>query len=257
MNNENYGYGCFSYAYDALNSSFPYEETAVYFDSLIKRFGAPGKLLLDLGCGTGTMTFLMEKMGYDVTGVDVSEDMLSVAMEKKIALGSNALFLCQPMEELDMFGTMDVTLSSLDSLNHLPDFAAWKRVFEKVALFSHPDGLFLFDCNTVYKHEHTLANETFVYDLEDIYCVWQNTLLPDAKVQIDLDLFSLDEDGRYFRESESFCEQAYPISAIKALLKETGFTLLGMFDGYTLAPPRGESERVVVAARRIGERSCG
>lgn len=244
------GYGSFAAVYDELNRDFPYGEVADYYDALIKKYTAPGNILLDLGCGSGRLSFLMEQKGYDVVGIDASEEMLSMALEGKMESGSDALFLCQRMEELDMFGTMDVTVSCLDCINHLENIAAVKQTFEKVHLFGAPDGLFIFDCNTVYKHQKVLAGETFVYDTEDVYCVWQNTLLDGNVVQMDLDMFfALEEEGIYERMCESFCEKAYEKEEIESLLKETGFELLGIFDGFTFDAPKADSQRLVFAAR--------
>ncbi len=250
MNN---GYGEFAYFYDELNRDFPYEEVADHYDALIKKFGAPGDILLDLGCGTGTLSFLLEEKGYDVVGVDASEEMLSAALEKKMDSGSDALFLCQRMEELDMFGTMDITVSCLDCINHLPDLSTVKAAFEKVHLFAHPQGLFIFDCNTVYKHRNVLAGQTFVYETDEVYCVWQNTLAKDDTVQIDLDIFaaSEDEDGIYERYGESFTERAYEQKVIEKLLAECGFELLAVYDGFTFDAPKADSQRLMFVARNV------
>lgn len=249
MNN---GYGEFAYVYDELNRDFPYGEVADCYDALIRKFGAPGEILLDIGCGTGTLAFLMEQKGYDVVGIDASEEMLSYALEKKMESGSDALFLCQRMEELDMFGTMDVTISCLDCINHLSGPDAVKTAFEKVHLFSHPDGLFLFDCNTVHKHRNVLAGQTFVYETEDVYCVWQNTLAEQDVIQIDLDIFAAtDEESIYERYGESFAERAYEREVIEGWLAESGFELLAVYDGFSSEQPKEDSERLLFVARAI------
>lgn len=249
----NRGYGSFADCYDRLNRDFPYAQVADRYDAIIKRFGAPGDILLDIGCGTGTLSFLMEQKGYDVVGIDLSDAMLSHAFQKKMESASNALFLRQDMTRLDMFGTMDVTISCLDCINHLPDFAAVQKTFERVHLFGAPDSLFIFDCNTVYKHQHVLGGQTFVYDMEDVYCVWQNALQEQNTVQIDLDLFLEDEEekGVFFRMSESFCERAYEQKQIEDLLQQTGFLLLGVYDGFSENAPHEKSERLLFAARVI------
>lgn len=244
------GYGAFAAVYDELNRDFPYQEVADFYDALIRRYGAPGNILLDIGCGSGSLTFLMEQKGYDVVGIDASDEMLSLALEKKMELQSDALFLHQRMEELDMFGTMDITVSCLDCINHLENEAAVRKAFERVHLFGAPDSLFLFDCNTVYKHKDVLADRTFVYDMEEVYCVWQNTPLADNAVQMDLDLFcQTEEDGIYERLTDSFCERAYEKEKMVQLLEQTGFELLNIFDGFTFEQPKAQSQRYVFAAR--------
>ncbi len=244
------GYLSFASVYHALNRDFPYEQVAVHYDAIIKKFGAPGDILLDLGCGSGRLTFLLEQMGYDTVGVDASEEMLSYALEQKMESGSDTLFLCQRMEELDMFGTMDITVSLLDCINHLKDREAVKKTLARVHLFGAPNGLFIFDCNTLYKHQKLLAGQTFVYDTEDFYCVWQNTLLDEQTVQMDLDMFfSLEEEGLYERECESFCEVAYAREEMEEMLKNAGFELLAVYDGFTFEPPAEQSERLLFVAR--------
>ncbi len=244
------GYQGFAAVYHECNRDFPYAQVADHYDALIKKFGAPGNILLDIGCGCGELTFLLEQKGYDTVGIDASEEMLSYALEQKMLTGSDSLFLCQKMESLDMFGTMDVTVSLLDCINHLEDETALRRAFEKVHLFGAPGGLFIFDCNTLYKHQKVLAGQNFVYDTEDFYCVWQNTLLDEKTVQMDFDMFfACEEEGIYERMSESFCEVAYPREYLEEMLRDVGFTVLAVYDGFTFDEPKENAERLVFVAR--------
>ena len=217
------GYGDFAYYYDSLTHNVEYEKRAEYIYGLLAENGVGKGILLDLACGTGTLSLLLEKKGFDVLGVDASEDMLSVAQEKKMSGNSNAIFLCQKMQDLDLFGTIDAAVCTLDSINHVTDENDVKEILRKVALFMNDGGIFIFDVNTLYKHREILANNTFVYDTEEVFCVWQNTLCEDNVVEIDLDFFELDEDGAYIRSSESFCEKAYPHEKIVEMLENAGF----------------------------------
>ncbi len=245
------GYTYFSQYYDILTDNVSYKTIAGRIDELVDRFSGRKNIFLDLACGTGSLSEEAAKLGYDVIGVDLSQEMLSEAINKKIESGYNIQYLCQDMRELDMYGTVDVTVCVLDSLNHLESIDDVRKVFERVSLFAFPDGLFVFDVNTLYKHRNVLADNAFVYDKDDVFCVWQNSLRDDnSTVDIRLDFFSETEKGRYVRCSEEFSETAYELSAIKKLLKDTGFEILGVYDGYTDNEVAENTERAVFAARK-------
>lgn len=244
-------YQHFAQFYDRLTANISYKKRAEYFDTLISRFGGKKGILLDLGCGTGSLSEEMAKLGYDVIGVDTSAEMLNIALDKKYESGLPIQYLQQDMTKLDMFGTIDVTLCALDSLNHLSDFSAVEKTFARVSLFSEPDGLFIFDVNTPYKHRNILGDNTFVYDLDDIYCVWQNRLdEKQDKVFINLDFFERQGEV-YSRWEESFCERAYSVEALDKALKNVGFEVLAHFDYDTLEESRDNSEKIVFAARKV------
>ena len=212
------GYGNFAHYYDILTGNISYKDRAAYFDMLIKKHGGKKDLLLDLACGTGSLSEEMCRLGYDVIAVDGSEEMLNEALDKKFDSGLNIQYLCQDMTKLDMFGTIDVTICALDSLNHLPDLDAIKQTINRVSLFCEPGGLFIFDVNTPYKHKNVLGNNTFIYDMEDVYCVWQNTYTEeDNRVEMWLDFFEKQENGSYERYDESFSEIAFDDAVIERL----------------------------------------
>lgn len=245
------GYGLFSNVYDALTENVNYAARADYIADLLAEHGITGGILLDLACGTGTLSIEMAKKGFEVIGVDASPDMLSVAMNNAYESGQNVLFLCQQMQQLDLYGTINAAICTLDSINHLTDPEDVQSTFDKVSLFTEAGGIFIFDINTVYKHREILADNTFVYDLDEVYCVWQNTLDTDTDtVQIDLDIFEELEDGAYERTQESFCERAYPTDEIKAMLAKAGFETLAVYDELTGNKPKEDSERLFVIARK-------
>lgn len=242
-------YGIFAQFYDTLTSNIDYAKRAQYFDSVIRKSGGKqGGILLDLACGTGSLSEQMDALGYDVIAVDNSMEMLGIAMEKKFDSGRNIQYLCQDMRELDMFGTIDVTVCALDSLNHLDSFEDVKRVFERVFLFCEPGGMFIFDINTEYKHKMILGDNTFIYDTDDVYCVWQNSC-EESRVKIELDFF-VPENGVYTRYEESFCENAYPLRDVENALKETGFEILMCCDGDSDKPVCETTQRAVFAVRK-------
>lgn len=245
-------YGIFSSVYDILTENVEYERIADKICSLLTRNGINGGLLLDLGCGTGTLSFLLENKGYDVIGVDPSEDMLAVANEKKYDENSSAIFLCQSGEKLDLYGTIDCAVCVLDTINHIPSLEKIRETFKKISLFMNLGGIFVFDINTVYKHEKILGDNTFVYDMDEVYCVWQNTFdAENDKTDIDLDFFIKNEDDECFeRYSESFSEYAYKTEDILNVLKECGFKILALTDDYTDNEVIENTQRITITAKK-------
>ena len=245
------GYSFFSSVYDTLTENVNYAARADYIADLLADNGIKGGILLDLACGTGTLSVEMSKKGFEVIGVDASADMLSVAMNNAYEAERNILFLCQPMQQLDLYGTINAAICTLDSINHLTDEADVQATFDKVSLFTEPGGIFIFDVNTVFKHREILADNTFVYDMDDVYCVWQNSFdSATDTVQIDLDIFEQVDDGVYERMQESFCERAYPLPLLKEMLKKSGFETVAVYDELTREAPKENSERLFIVARK-------
>ncbi|PWJ11594.1 class I SAM-dependent DNA methyltransferase [Ruminococcus flavefaciens] len=247
------GYSAFARYYDELTANIDYKKRGEYFHNIIQRFKTTKEnILLDLACGTGSISEVMAGLGYDVIGVDNSDEMLGIALDKKFDSGLDIQYLCQDMRKLDMFGTVDITVCALDSINHLASIDDVRKVFENVAFFSEQDGLFIFDVNTPYKHREVLANNTFTYETENVYCVWENTLDPDTlEVRMALEFFEREENGLYSRSSDSFSEKAYSEEDIERLLRKCGFEVLGKYGDDTLEPPKADSQRIVYAARCI------
>ena len=243
-------YDNFSRFYDLLTDNVEYEKRADYFCRLLSLCGIKDGILLDLACGTGSISVEMAKKGFDVIGVDSSIGMLNAARQKAFESGEQILLLNQSMDDIDLFGTVDCAVCVLDSINHLADAEQVKRTFAKVSLFMNPGGAFAFDVNTLYKHKNVLADNAFVYDLEELYCVWQNNFNEaDGSVDISLDFFE-EEDGVYYRSSESFTEKAYDLADIKLWLEEAGFEVIGIYDDMTTENVRSETERAVFLAKK-------
>ena len=241
-------YDLFAEYYDELMCEVDYPARARYIDGIIRQYKPDANLLVDLACGTGSMTVQFADLGYDVIGVDLSENMLSKAREKS---DGSILYLCQSMQELDMYGTIDAFVCTLDSLNHIEDREELILALSRVSLFLEPDGVFVFDMNTLYKHEKILADNAFVYETEDVYCVWQNEYCGDGRVDIALDFFEQQPDGSYLRDSEDFSEVAYSYEETERMLREAGLRILAAYDDMTLEPPRADSQRIVFAAAKI------
>lgn len=250
------GYGDFAYYYDLLTENVDYESRCEYICNLLAENGVSKGILLDLACGTGTMSMLLSDKGYDVIGVDASEDMLSVAQEKKMESGKDIMFLCQRMEELDLFGTINAAVCTLDSINHITDEKTVQQVFSKVSLFMEDKGIFLFDVNTPYKHREILGDNTFIYDMDDVYCVWQNST--DKKTlltEVSLDIFEKDteeEEDVYYRYSEEFSEKGYELSQIEKWLTEYKFEVLGVYEELSKNKVGEKTQRAVFVARKHG-----
>lgn len=246
-------YNAFAEVYDRLTGNIEYSKRAEFIRTLLNRHGVnDGAIVLDLACGTGSLTAELSKMGYDMIGVDNSPMMLSEAQEKMYDNGLQMLFLCQSMTELDLFGTIDAAVCTLDSLNHLETPEEIKEAIAKVGLFMNHGGIFIFDVNTIYKHREILGNNTFVYDCEDVYCVWQNQLCDDDSVEISLDIFEC-EDGVYYRENENFKEIACPIEDYREWLRAADFEIIDIYDEMTFNPLCDITQRAVFVARYNGK----
>lgn len=246
------GYHSFAEFYDALMApQVDYRAMADRICSLIEAHGGSRSLMLDLACGGGALTLALMEKGSDVIGVDGSPEQLNIARDRLTEGGYFPLLLCQDMEELDLYGTVESVVCTLDSLNHLPKKQSFFRALARAALFLEPGGLFLFDMNTIYKHREVLAGQTFVYDCEPFYCVWQNEYHPEQqhRVDISLDLF-YGEKNRYRREQEQFCELAYSQEEILAAMKEAKLTLLAAYDGYEDRPVSETTQRVLYVAKK-------
>jgi 2-polyprenyl-3-methyl-5-hydroxy-6-metoxy-1,4-benzoquinol methylase len=244
-------YEMFAEFYDSLTDNVEYKKRADYIVNILeKKHNHNLGLTLDLACGTGTLTILLKEMGVDIYGIDASQDMLSVALQKSAEKGLNILFLCQKMQSLDLYGTIDTCLCTLDSLNHITDYETFKKAIYMVSFFMNKGGYFLFDLNTQYKHQKVLADNTFVYETEDVFCVWQNTLNKNNIVDIDLDFF-VNDNELYRRFSESFKERAYSMEEVKFALESAGFALEGVYGDLSENPPVDNEERIIFIARKV------
>ena len=245
------GYSEFSSYYDRLTFNVDYVKRADYICGLLADEGITGGDLIDLACGTGSMSVELAQRGFDIIGVDASEGMLCGAGQKFYDRRlTPPLLVCQRLEELDLYGTADCAVCSLDSVNHLCEPERVKAFFKRLAYFVAPGGVFIFDINTPYKHRYILGNNIFVYDMEDLYCVWQNSLREDG-VTVDIDLDFFEGNGEtYRRSSESFCERAYGIDEITGWLDDAGFDVLGIYDDLTREPVKEDTQRAVITARK-------
>ncbi len=243
------GYNSFSEYYDALMQNVGYKERCDYIMQIFERLRHDMGLSLDLACGTGSLTVELKKRGVDVYGIDASYDMLSHARDKAEENDLDILFLCQKMQAIDLYGTIDTCVCTLDSINHLTKESDVQKTFERVSLFMNKGGYFLFDANTVYKHQNVLCDNTFVYDTDDVFCVWQNSLRENNIVDIELDFF--EREGRvYYRTEEKFSERAYSCEQLSAMLENAGFEVVHVYADMTFDAPEEDEQRVVFVAKK-------
>lgn len=248
-------YGIFASYYDLLTSNVDYKLYAKRIDSIVTGHGTPKGRLYDLACGTASLSFELEKLGYTVTGCDISEQMLTVAMEKKYQSDSAIMLVRQDITALSLPGKADVFVCSLDALNHLKNLKAVKSVFASVAGYLTDGGLFIFDMNTPYKHREVLKDNAFIHDTDDVFLAWQNEYHDaDCSVDITLDFFAPNDRGVYERYTEEFTERAYEQAVIEELLSSCGLTLIGIYDDLSENAPSERTERILHCAEKSAKR---
>lgn len=188
-------YTSFARVYDTFMDNVPYKEWADYLGKILKEYGIDDGLVLDLGCGTGSMTEMLASSGYDMIGVDNAEEMLEIAMEKKVESGHDILYLLQDMREFELYGTVRAVISACDSVNYITDDEDLTEVFRLVNNYLDPEGLFVFDFNTEYKYREILGEQTIAEDREECSFIWDNYYDKDRTVnEYELTLFVRDEE---------------------------------------------------------------
>lgn len=244
------GYSCFSYYYDVLTQNIDYKKQYEYFCKIMSKLGQKPGLLLDLACGTGSLSIEFAKNNVDVIAIDASVDMLSIAKQKAIENNLDILFVCQKMQNFCLHDNVDTIICSLDSINHINDIQDLKKVFISCYNALKKDGVLIFDVNTIYKHREILGNNTFVYDTDNVYCVWQNYFNePTNTVDIFLDFFVRD-GSKYYRESEDFTERAYELKDLKNILDGINLKVLNIYNYMTFDLATEKSEKAVFVCRK-------
>jgi SAM-dependent methyltransferase len=238
--------------YDEINKEIDYSAWADFIESAVKA-NSPSRpeLVLDLGCGTGSMTIELAKRGYDMTGVDLSVDMLDIARERayEAGLSDKMLWLCQDMTEFELYGTVDLAVSCLDCLNHLTRGGELDKCLSLVHNYLIPDGLFIFDVNGKAKFENVYADRSYVMETDGAMCIWQNYYNPKSHLcDFYITLFN-EEGGGYERYDEIQRERMYTIATLKKKLAKSGFEFIGAYADYSFTPATDDDERIYVVAR--------
>lgn len=247
-------YEGFAYVYDTFMDDVPYEEWAAYVTGILEECGITDGLVLDLGCGTGSMTELLAERGYDMIGVDLSADMLEIAMEKERQRGVDILYLQQDMREFELYGTVRAIVSICDSMNYLTSEEDLLKVFKLVNNYLDPDGIFIFDLNTPYKYREILGDSVIAENREECSFIWENIFYEEEAVnEYDLTIFRREEGGLYRKYEETHFQKAFELDRVKELLMQAGMAFVAEYDAFTREAPKPESERVYFVAREHGK----
>ncbi len=240
-------YGEFARYYDALNTAADYDALAAYVTAELAAHGVRDGILADLGCGTGELTLRLAAAGYDVIGIDRSQEMLSVLRAKMDEGGQTGiLLLCQDILALDLYGTVRAVTASFDTLNHIGPAETFRQAVARAGFFMEKGGVFVFDLNTPYKHAQVLADNTFTLAKAGAVCRWHNRC-DAAQGRVELSLTVTDTaTGETF--AEQFAEYAYPMELVEQALQAAGFALAKAADGEDFGPVRPDSQRWIFTA---------
>jgi 2-polyprenyl-3-methyl-5-hydroxy-6-metoxy-1,4-benzoquinol methylase len=244
-------YTSFAQVYDLFMDDVPYDLWCEYICGVLRENGIEDGPVLDLGCGTGALTRRLAKAGYDMTGADASPDMLQEAMMLS-GEESEILYLLQPMQELDLDGSVRAVISACDCINYVLNPEELMEAFRRIYAALEPGGVFIFDINTDWKYTNLLGENTFAESRDEGAFIWENYYDEESGInEYDLTLFIPDSDGRFIRQTETHFEKSYAILELEEMLKNTGFTVEGIYDDYTKNPLRDDSERATFIAKKI------
>ena len=247
-------YGEFARVYDMFQDNVDYEAWGRWLKQQLASQGITDGLVLELGCGTGTMTELLAEAGYDMIGVDNSEEMLAEAMEKRVESGHDILYLLQNMQEFELYGTVRAVVSVCDSMNYITEEEDLEHVFSLVNNYLDPQGIFLFDMNTIYKYQTMIGDTTIAENRDEGSFIWENSYDEETGINTyELTLFIPREDGLYEKDEEIHYQRAYSLEKIRELIEKAGLTFVAVYDAYTLDPPREDSERLTFVVREHGK----
>ena len=248
-------YTSFAEVYDTFMDNVPYEEWAEYLAELLQEYDFEEGLVLDLGCGTGSLTEILATKGYDMIGADGSAEMLEIAMEKKAQSGHDILYLLQDMREFELYGTVRAVVSVCDCVNYITDEKELEQVFRLVNNYLDPEGIFIFDFNTEYKYKEILGEQTIAEDREDCSFIWDNYYYEDESMnEYELTLFIKEQDSNLYRKyQEMHYQKAYTLDAMRELIEWSGLEFVTAYDAYTRKAPTETSERICVVAREHGK----
>lgn len=247
-------YTGFAGVYDEFMNNVPYHEWTAYLTSLFREYGVTSGLMLELGCGTGTMTEQMAAAGFDMIGIDSSEDMLAEALEKKLESGHDILYLCQDMRQFELYGTVAAAYSVCDSLNYLTQQEDLVRVFRLVNNYLDPKGLFIFDFNTACAYRDPLRQAPIVETQDGDTMIWENFWEEESRQnEHRLTFFLEDGDGRYEKVEELHLQKAWELAEMKQALMEAGMEFVAAYEALTHTEPGESSARIYFLARENGK----
>ena len=245
----------FAKVYDLFMDNIPYEEWGAYLKRLLHENGVDDGLVLELGCGTGTMTEILAEAGYDMIGVDQSEEMLEEAARKREESGHEILYLCQDMREFELYGTVRAIVCVCDSMNYILEEEEVLGILTSAARnYLDYGGLFIFDLNTEYKYKEILGEQTIAENREESSFIWENYYDEDSHInEYNLTLFIKEHGDHYRKYEETHYQKSYSLDTIQKLAEMSGLELLHIYDAFTHEEPKADSERVYVVLRRPGQ----
>lgn len=249
-------YTGFAEVYDVFMDNVPYKEWAVYAADVLKQHGITEGTVLDLGCGTGSMTEALDDLGYEMIGVDLSEEMLEIAVQKREEQEREILYLSQDMRELELYSTVDAVVSACDSVNYILDMEELTGVFRLVNEYLEPGGVFFFDFNTKHKYRDVIGDQTIAEDREACSFIWENYYYEEEGVnEYELTLFIQEpEDETLYRKyQETHLQRGYTLEEVRQMLEEAGLIFEAAYDDYTRRTTTDDSERICVVARECGK----
>ena len=249
-------YGKFARVYDLFMDNIDYEEWADYIQKHLEEQGIRDGLVLELGCGTGTMTGLLAQKGYDMIGVDSSMEMLEQALEKKAESGYDILYLQQDMREFELYGTVKAVVSVCDSMNYILTEKDLEQVFACVNNYLDPGGLFLFDLKTIHYFRDVCGDCVLADSREEGSFIWENSWFEEEQInEYDLTLFIREESGLYRREQELHDQRGYEIDTVRRILMQAGMEWVSALDADTMKEATESSERIYIMAREKGKKN--
>lgn len=249
-------YSDFAMVYDRLMDNIPYDEWFTYLKGLLNEYGIHKGIIAELGCGTGNITELMAKAGFDMIGIDSSIPMLDIANEKKQAGNTSSLYLCQDMRSFELYGTVAAAVSICDSINYITDSSDLLTVFRLVNNYLDPGGIFIFDFHTKYYYKEVVADTTIAEDRDDISFIWDNYYnAADNTNELYLSLFIRENDSSnlYRKYEELHLQKGYTLSEMKELVEASGLIFLNAFDAFTHNPATEKCERIYIIAKEKGK----
>lgn len=276
---EKYSYSAFAYVYDELMDNVPYDAWAEYLTDLLKENGVSEGIVCELGCGTGQMTRRLAAAGYDMIGIDLSEEMLDVAREQEYGMGyegseesdfsgeteelseeysePSILYLQQDMRSFELYGTVSAVVSICDSMNYITSEEDLLQVFRLVNNYLEKDGVFIFDMNTEYKYKELMGDTTIAENREDVSFIWENLYDEEQKLnEYSLTIFAKAEQEEedegaplYEKYEEVHLQKAYSLEDVKRLLAEAGLQFAAAYDVLTKEAPGPQCERMYIVAK--------
>jgi len=236
-------------SYDRLTNDVDYRATVAFYREILKREGLKPRTAVDLACGTGSVTAILAELGIDAIGVDMSEEMLTVAMEKVMDLEQPPRFICQKLQELRLPRGVDLAVCALDSLDYVTDPADCAEAIRRVYKALNPGGIFIFDVNTPEKLR-AMDGQVFLDEDDDVYCVWRGEFDEQTNIcSYGMDLFQR-QGNVWHRSFEEHREYAYSQEQLTKYLKAAGFTHIEVYADRLFEAPREGEQRIYFKARK-------